>query len=720
MIINKVILKNYQCYFGETEIVFSDKLNILLGANGEGKTKLFEAIMWVLDELNKSQNNSVASAKALHELEVGDSGVTSVALHVSKKAGDRENYTIIKESKYRKSSNGEIQYSEVEFRAEHETASGERNLISDGKSQLNELFPVVYRQYSNFEGEEALDIFETTGESDYSLLNLINLFSNADKNEKYGKVFNEVFQKAKLAEEKGAKNNSKHEREFKKLQVERDDKLTKIARKVELLEECENEISKLDKRIGESERIVENKDEFNILNDRIQSRKKKIDNKSGLIRTGYVDYLFDRKWILMHYREFIDGFNKKYDLLERERRDAENSHTAKKAAAKALISVQNDFTGLAVNVPDRATMQEMLDDKICKVCGSPAKEGSDTYVFMEKKLNALINDIETTDRKSPELFKFNYLAELRNKRVIFEEKVSRDIASTTEDIALRFKINTTSNTEIEELQTEIDEFENKKAELVSGKGKTASSYEDIMRNYMQWMKQRGDKNFYKTTYESDLTTLKAALVEIEGKMEKINTGSGDGFLTLSKQVLRSLSNVFEKIKSDEFDMILQELENKANNIFETINVESFQGKIKIQRYKHGYDKHSVRVVHELHNGLPFLTPNQSLKTSVNIAIIMAVSDMAKSKDDITTYPLIFDAPISSFDKDKSSQFLNMLGSISGQKIIMLKDFVTKEKGLVKVMEEFHALSCDTSYLLSLKRPFSPVDLTTIETQVRRL
>ena len=220
MIINKVILKNYQCYFGETEIVFSDKLNILLGANGEGKTKLFEAIMWVLDELNKSQNNSVASAKALHELEVGDSGVTSVALHVSKKAGDRENYTIIKESKYRKSSNGEIQYSEVEFRAEHETASGERNLISDGKSQLNELFPVVYRQYSNFEGEEALDIFETTGESDYSLLNLINLFSNADKNEKYGKVFNEVFQKAKLAEEKGAKNNSKHEREFKKLQVE--------------------------------------------------------------------------------------------------------------------------------------------------------------------------------------------------------------------------------------------------------------------------------------------------------------------------------------------------------------------------------------------------------------------------------------------------------------------------------------------------------------------
>jgi len=60
MIINKVALKNYQCYYGETEIVFGKDLNILLGANGEGKTKLFEAIMWVLDLLNKNQEHSVA------------------------------------------------------------------------------------------------------------------------------------------------------------------------------------------------------------------------------------------------------------------------------------------------------------------------------------------------------------------------------------------------------------------------------------------------------------------------------------------------------------------------------------------------------------------------------------------------------------------------------------------------------------------------------------
>ena len=103
-----------------------------------------------------------------------------------------------------------------------------------------------------------------------------------------------------------------------------------------------------------------------------------------------------------------------------------------------------------------------------------------------------------------------------------------------------------------------------------------------------------------------------------------------------------------------------------------------------------------------------MDPNKSLKTSVNIAIIMAVSEMAQSKEEESnnSYPLIFDAPISSFDKDKSSQFLNMLNSIPGQKIIMLKDFVSKEKGIVKIMDEFYSLSCNSSYLLSLKILFS--------------
>lgn len=722
MIINKVVLKNYQCYYGETEIVFGKDLNILLGANGEGKTKLFESIMWVLDMLNKNQEHFVASEKAFDELEVGQSGTTSVALHVTREAGDRENYTIIKEKSFFKKPDGGIRYSDVEFKAVHETLTGERHFISDGKSTLNDLFPYEYRQYSNFEGEDALDIFDTSGGGDDSLVNLINLFSNAEKIEKYGKIFEETYLKAKDAEEKAAKSNSKIEREYKSLIIERNSKLIAINQKRELQSETQKDLTNLSKRISDFEKIVDNNEEFNTLNEMIKSREEKIKKQGLNISTEYVDFIFDRKWILMNFREVLDGFNKKYDAIEKDRRDAERAHIQKQAAAKALAMASHDFTSLAVNVPDRATMQEMLDEEVCKVCSRRAEKGSEAYEFMKRKLEALIKDIEQTEVDIPDLFKFNYLAELRNERVLFEERVTSDIDSTFDDIKRQFTLNTSAANEIKTLQDEIDDLVAKKSELVGGKGKTEDSYTSILTDYMSKLKQRSAKEDYLKLYTSDLDKLNLDLGDLESKIERINASTGNEFLSLSKKVLHSLSKTFEKVKNEEFDEILKDLENRANKIFDDINIESFQGKIKIERYRLVSGRYSVGVEHVLNNGEKFMDPNKSLKTSVNIAIIMAVSEMAQSKEgeSLNSYPLIFDAPISSFDKDKSSQFLNMLKSIPGQKIIMLKDFVSKENGVVKVMEEFNSLSCDSSYLLSLKRPFKKEDLTTIETQVRKL
>ena len=49
MIIKKITIENYLCYYGVKEFELSDGLNIILGENGEGKTKLFEAIDWLLN-----------------------------------------------------------------------------------------------------------------------------------------------------------------------------------------------------------------------------------------------------------------------------------------------------------------------------------------------------------------------------------------------------------------------------------------------------------------------------------------------------------------------------------------------------------------------------------------------------------------------------------------------------------------------------------------------
>ena len=44
MKLKKLIIENFRSYYGKKEFVFGDKLNLILGSNGDGKSTLFEAL----------------------------------------------------------------------------------------------------------------------------------------------------------------------------------------------------------------------------------------------------------------------------------------------------------------------------------------------------------------------------------------------------------------------------------------------------------------------------------------------------------------------------------------------------------------------------------------------------------------------------------------------------------------------------------------------------
>jgi DNA sulfur modification protein DndD len=72
MIIKEVLIENYLCYYGIKKFSLSNGLNIILGENGEGKTKFFEALEWLLNGDNDNLDKLV-SKKALAEKENDDS-----------------------------------------------------------------------------------------------------------------------------------------------------------------------------------------------------------------------------------------------------------------------------------------------------------------------------------------------------------------------------------------------------------------------------------------------------------------------------------------------------------------------------------------------------------------------------------------------------------------------------------------------------------------------
>ena len=103
-----------------------------------------------------------------------------------------------------------------------------------------------------------------------------------------------------------------------------------------------------------------------------------------------------------------------------------------------------------------------------------------------------------------------------------------------------------------------------------------------------------------------------------------------------------------------------------------------------------------------------------------MALLFAVSELTtrKREDD---FPLIFDAPTSSFTTAKESDFFNVIGDIEKQTIIVTKSFLTdNEDGSSSInLEQIKNIN-GKIYRIEKKRPFIKDDLSTIQTEITEL
>ena len=158
------------------------------------------------------------------------------------------------------------------------------------------------------------------------------------------------------------------------------------------------------------------------------------------------------------------------------------------------------------------------------------------------------------------------------------------------------------------------------------------------------------------------------------------------------------------------------LSKKSNEIFSKINVDAFTGIISFNMYKIG-DINRVKIELQEQDGQIVYKPNQSLLTSMHISILLAISDLTKEIRD-EGFPLIFDAPTSSFGESKTTEFLNLIYQSSNQIIILIKDYIGKnDKNNLFIKTEFENVKKDKSFWVKLQRPFDQTSLKTINAEI---
>jgi DNA sulfur modification protein DndD len=713
MIIRKIQIENYLCYYDSNTFELSEGLNIILGENGEGKTKFFESVDWLFNGENR-ELDMLVSAKKLEETEIGDSFRVRVSMTVEQYG---EKSIITKSFLAKKEKANGCSTSSFMIEGISENIAGERTQV-DGQALLDRIFPFQIRKYSMFKGEAELNIFE----SDSALANLINLFSEAKHYDKYSEKGAFLREKAEKAVEDSSKLNKKNEALYKRLEGE----IFHFEREIEKykvhLNATENEIKNIEQNLQDVERHVSNADALETLNKRIKEIEGRISYITGRIDENYTTSLFDENWILVNFESFHKEFAEKVSEHSKIRRELQSEFDKQKGIKigekKAKAELLNNAIPLPNNIPSKAIMEEMLNDEICKVCNREAKKGSEAYEFMMKRLKTYLESQaaeENEHDKDKPLFKYDYTNRLDNLSISHEDNL-KNLRLIRTKIKELFEFNDDRKKETEELNEQLEKEKIEREKILGNSSIGAEKLSDVLKNYNSWQKDLKNRNQDQVDYTTKLKSLESELKAKKEEKDKIDTSSANSFLIKTRNILRDIETIFIDTKEKKFDEFIEKLQTKSNNIFKTINIDAFTGTIVFTR-RNRVNRTLVEV--ELQeDGRTFYKPNQSLLTSMHISILFAISELASEIKE-ENFPMIFDAPTSSFGENKTAQFLNLIYETENQKILLIKDFLYTDKASksLSIKKEFENVRRDKSFWVKLERPFDPNNLKTINSQV---
>ena len=143
-----------------------------------------------------------------------------------------------------------------------------------------------------------------------------------------------------------------------------------------------------------------------------------------------------------------------------------------------------------------------------------------------------------------------------------------------------------------------------------------------------------------------------------------------------------------------------------------LNKNDFRGLIRIVQT--ASDSAEIKLFSS--NGTPIKNPGGAQETTMYMSLLFAISDLTTLKRE-EDYPLIFDAPTSSFENFKENVFYNIIDKIQKQCIIVTKDLLEVDKltGKKTLNEaQIEALTCSV-YRIEKQTGYNETDLSTIRT-----
>lgn len=730
MILEKLIIYNFRSYYGRKVFEFSKRLNLILGANGDGKTTFFEALNWVLtpDYAPKSEENRIAddstlvSAKMFKELKVGEQGRVLVSL-LLRNNDNRERLVERSFNVIKKDNNGGMEIHNRSFKAYSLIGTKRKEMFSlrdlfEGEN----VFPAVIKKYHLFKGEDKLDIFNDKT----TLQTLIDLFSDIkdiDPYQQFAKFALDLSStNLENSKSKEAKQNSKI------LELQGD--INKLTKK---LDQAETALAASRKTFNESKKNIDNIDaDFELikkaaeLEEKVTSENTEIARLSDKLDMEYSYKMLDEQWILMGFGPILNEFKKKMASLCMSKQNIESEFEKKQRDElnkSKIEKAKSELEKIAWSQSDINNLNYSLRTRRCIYCGCEAPEGSVRFDFLKQRINDVIEILTPKEDEKPVEIKHYF--SFRNVETLKEMGLGltysgKDTSSISDEISSLTNRNkeieqsiAAKNHEISKLQKQISDIY-----ASSSSGVNLKDYTKNIDIVNRWHEQKESSAVeINQLLEKVIPDIKEEINKRRDALAKNIKASGSSYLYRISEFFQLFSDAVEETKNATYEEFLNRLAKEANKYLALLNVDDFTGIIKIYIDMFG----ELKIELQDKTGQILTNPNTSLLTTMHISILLAISELTKENRK-AEYPLIFDAPTSSFDEGKDKTFYECLNSqVDKQCIVVTKSYLYKDANgeYVEDRDGLSKLNCK-KYRIKKMTGFDKLDIATIDTEVEEI
>lgn len=658
-IINSVAFENFYNYYGSyehNEYKFKPGINIINADNNMGKSKFYNAFMWILrDQVYDSDikafadaNDSLikmASGKAKSEDKKFKVGVRVVFTN------DNKTYTIKKYSKF-SNRNGEIAHepSVLEIMVNENNGDTPVDDYSEKQDIINRVFiPLALRNYALLQGESMdrlVDLSSKKALSDTidTLAGISVLKGICDISRKQSKKADELYQQmdSENSENDTAKQRDKEKRNQLSKLIE--DTQGEIENDRDELNAAKTRKEELDAYISNSSKRIEIRAELERNNIEIGNVKATIER----IESSITKKIFDEEnpWLLMGLSDELDAFDAK--------REKHIGDVAQMNNDGALVIM------LPEGSPDTSSLERMLKNEVCEVCGQPAAMHSEAWEHIKMILDRP-KKISTTRNDFGQFYGFLQKSASSYSRSI--PKIDDRIEST--------------RNQLDEIKEHLEELQAKHDEILielnnAGGNEDNSEQKDkvVLSDYGAVNSTISSKESAITRKEKDILIWNNSLEQINKRLNSYKKNTATQKYEDFAVLMREINDIINQTKDDIFDKTISALAKEANEKYVALTSgnQSSGGILKFER-NHDIVNVSIR---DVQNGVitGLGTGFQRMK---QLAIVMAVISSKIGDEKKFDYPFISDAPFSEFGENFISNFFRVAPSVFTQSIIMIKE-----------------------------------------------